>query len=115
MSEKSRRNARARREPVGTRLGLIAGLSALLSVIAVGISIYGMLQKSATAAPEIRLPYMIAAGGGIVIAAVIAQFRNMSAGHILEAMWETVCALFGLVGAMLRGIWSWFLGLLGLD
>jgi hypothetical protein len=117
MSEQQPQTGRTpqRRASAGSGAGLIAGLAALIALVALGVSLYGLFKQSATAALEIQLPYLIAAGGGMTIAAVIAAFRSMSVWDILEAVWEAVAMLFGLIGAMLKGVWNAILGLFGWD
>jgi hypothetical protein len=104
---------RAPRRP--TALGLVAGLAVLVSLAALAVSLYGIVRQSATAPLEIQLPYVLAAGGGAIVAAVLALVRNMSASDVLEAACDALAGLLALVGAILKGIWSWLLGLLGLD
>jgi len=94
-------------------VGLVAGFAVLIALVALGISLYGLVKQSATAALEIQVPYIIAACGGLTIAAVIAAFRSMSVWDIFEALWEAVTMLFALIGAMLKGIWNAILGLFG--
>ena len=84
-------------------------------LVALGISIYGLIKQSATASLEIQLPYLIAAGGGMTIAAIIAMIRSMSVFDILEAMLDAVFLLFAMIGAVLKGIWNAILGLFGWD
>jgi hypothetical protein len=117
MSEQQPQTGRTpqRRASAGSGAGLVAGLATLIALVALGVSLYGLFKQSATAALEIQLPYLIAAGGGLTIAAVIAAFRSMSVWDILEAVWEAVAMLFGLIGAMLKGVWNAILGLFGWD
>jgi hypothetical protein len=103
------------RTGAGFRAGLVAGLAVLIAFVALGISLYGLIKQSATAALEIQVPYLIAAGGGLIVATVIAAFRNMGVWDILEAVWDAVAMLFALIGAMLKGIWNAILGLFGWD
>jgi hypothetical protein len=94
---------------------VIAGLAVLIAFVALGISIYGLIKQSATASLEVQLPYVIAAGGGMIIATIIATFRNMGVWDLLEAVWEAVALLFSVIGAVLKGIWNAILGLFGWD
>ena len=102
-----------RRASAGSYAGVVAGLAALIALGALGISLYSLFKQSATASMEMQLPYLIAAGGGMTIAAVIAAFRSMGVWDIIEAVWEAVAMLFALVGAILKGIWNAILGLFG--
>jgi len=113
MTEQQPQSGRA--PPRRAAAGLVAGLAVLVALVALGISIYSLPKQSATAALEIQLPYLIAAGGGLTIAAVIAVFRSMSVWDILEAVWEAVAMLFAMIGAMLKGILNAILGLFGWD
>jgi hypothetical protein len=117
MSEQQPQTGRApqQRTGAGSCAGLVAGLAVLIAFVALGISLYGLVKQSATAALEIQLPYLIAAGGGLTVATVIAAFRSMSVWDILGAVWEAVAMLFALIGAMLNGIWNAILGLFGWD
>ena len=117
MSEQQPQTGRTpqRRASAGSVAGVVAGLAALIALVALGISLYGLFKQSATAALEIQLPYLIAAGGGLTIAAVIAAFRSMSVWDILEAVWDAVAMLFALIGAILKGILNAILGLFGWD
>jgi hypothetical protein len=113
MSEQQPQTGRAPQRRIGA--GVIAGLAVLVAFVALGISIYGLIKQSATASLEIQLPYVIAAGGGMTIATIIAMSRSMSVWDILEAVWEAVALLFAMVGAVLKGIWNAILGLFGWD
>jgi hypothetical protein len=113
MTEPQPQTARAPERRGGA--GVVAGLAALVALAALALSIYGLVRQSATASLEIELPYLVAAGGGMTVAALIAMIRSMSAWDILEAMWEAIALLFAIVGAMLKGIWNAILGLFGWD
>jgi hypothetical protein len=117
MSEQQPQTGRApqRRARAAVGAGVVAGLAVLVALVALGISIYGLIKQSATASLEIQLPYVIAAGGGMTIATIIAMIRSMSVSDILEAVWEAVALLFATVGAVLKGIWNAILGLFGWD
>ena len=113
MSEQQPQAGRAPKRRMSA--SAVAGLAALVALVALGISIYGLIKQSATASLEIQLPYVIAAGGGMTIAAIIAMIRSMSVWDILEAVWEAVALLFAMIGAVLKGIWNAILGLFGWD
>jgi hypothetical protein len=113
MSEQQPQTGRARQRRMGA--GVVAGLAVLVALVALGISIYGLIKQSATASLEIQLPYVIAAGGGMTIATIIAMIRSMSVSDMLEAVWEAVALLFAMIGAVLKGIWNAILGLFGWD
>jgi hypothetical protein len=117
MSEQQPQNGRVGGQRSGARGagGVIAGLALLVAFIALGIAIYGLARQSANAFLELPLPYVIAAGGGLTIATIVAMIRSMSVSDILEAVWEAIALLFSLLGAVLKGIWSAILGLLGWD
>jgi hypothetical protein len=109
------RERRGRRERPGGGAGVVAGAAALLSLVAVGITLYGLWRNSMALSPEIGLPYLAAAGGGVIIAAVIGFIRDMSVSDIVEAMWDAALGLIALIGAMLKGICNFILGLFGWD
>jgi hypothetical protein len=111
MSEQQPQTGRAPRRRIS--VGIIAGLAVLVAFVALGISIYGLIKQSATASLEIQLPYVIAAGGGMTIATIIAMIRSMGVWDILEAVWEAVALLFAMIGAVLKGIWDAIMGLFG--
>ena len=117
MSEQQPQTGRApqRRIRAGTGAGVVAGLAVLVALVALGISIYGLIKQSATASLKIQLPYVIAAGGGMIIATIIATFRNMGVWDILEAVWDAIALVFSMIGAILKGIWNAILGLFGWD
>ena len=111
MSEQQPQSGRAAPRRLGA--GAVAGLAVLVAFVALGISIYGYVKQSATASLEIQLPYVIAAGGGLTIATIIAMIRSMSVWDILEAVWEAIALLFAMIGAVLKGIWNAIMGLFG--
>ena len=104
-----------RTPPQRSRVGAIVGLAVLVALVAIGLSIYGLVKQSLNASLEAQLPYLIAAGGGMTIAAIIAMIRSMSVFDILEAMLDAVFLLFAMIGAVLKGIWNAILGLFGWD
>jgi hypothetical protein len=113
MSQQQPQTGRAPQRRMGA--AVIAGLAVLIAFVALGISIYGLIKQSATASLEVQLPYVIAAGGGMIIATILATFRNMGVWDLLEAVWEAVALLFSVIGAVLKGIWNAILGLFGWD
>jgi uncharacterized protein involved in cysteine biosynthesis len=113
MSEQQPQTGRAPQRRSGA--GVVAGLAVLVAFVALGISIYSLIKQSATASLEIQLPYVIAVGGGLTIATIIAMIRSMSVWDILEAVLGAVALLFSMVGAILKGIWNAILGLFGWD
>jgi hypothetical protein len=113
MSEQQPQTGRAPQRRMGA--GVVAGLAVLVALVALGLSLYGLIKQSATASFEIQLPYVIAAGGGMTIATIIATIRSMSVWDILEAVWAAVALLFAMIGAVLKGIWNAVLGLFGWD
>jgi hypothetical protein len=54
-------------------------------------------------------------GAGAFVAGLIAAIRSMSLLEVLELIWDLILGVFALIGVVLKGIWSWFLGMLGLD
>ena len=51
----------------------------------------------------------------LILAALIAEIRAMSAWEMLEAAWEFLLGLFSLIGAILKGIRNGILSLFGWD
>ena len=58
---------------------------------------------------------MIALGAGALVTALIAYVRDMDASDVLEMLGDVFMGLLSVIGAILLGIWNWFLGLIGLD
>ena len=115
MNGQQPQNGRVGEQRSGARgAGIVSGFAVLVALAALGIAIYGLVN-SAIAALEIQLPVMIAAGGGLTIATIVATIRSMSLWDILEAVWETIALLFSFFGAMLKGIGNAILGWFGWD
>jgi hypothetical protein len=92
-----------------------AGLMFLFMLGGVAFAGYLAWLKLEQAANTITGPVVIVTVLSGAVAAFLLQLRNMSASEILEVAWEAVLLAFGAIGAVLRGIWHWFLGLIGLD
>jgi len=94
----------------------IAGMVALVALFVTVAAWFWMSRQGAPASAGLELPHgVIVASAVTFVAALIAQIRAMSLGEILEAMWDLLLGLFGLIGAVLKGIGNWILGLFGWD
>ena len=91
--------------------GLIAGTALLVSLVALGIVIYGAIWQSTHAAVEVHLPAATVAGFGLAIAAIVAMIRSMSIWDLFEAVLETIGAVFALIAAIVAGILGFILDL----
>jgi hypothetical protein len=104
-----------RRRATGLRRH-VAGMIALVALFVMVAAWFWKSQQGMQAEPGVGLPHgVIIAGAVTFVTALIAQIRAMSLGEILEAAWELLLGLFGLIGAVLKGIVNWFLGMLGWD
>jgi hypothetical protein len=116
MSQTQQPSESGSRSSAGTR-GHVAGIVALVALfVIVAAWFWNSFQPSPPAGVEAGLgaPHgVMVIGAGAFIAALIAQIRTMSAWEILEVTWELLLGLFGLIGAVLKGILNWFLGLIG--
>jgi hypothetical protein len=97
--------------------GHVAGIVALFALfVVVAAWFWNSFQPSSPPGVEAGLgaPHgVMVVGAGAFIAALIAQLRTMSAWEVLEVAWELLLGLFGLIGAVLKGVLNWFLGLIG--
>jgi hypothetical protein len=60
------------------------------------------------------LPHgVMVAGAGAFVMALLAEIRAMSFCDVLEMVWGAILGLFWLVGAVLRGFWSFVCGCSG--
>ncbi len=99
--------------------GHVAGIVALIALfVVVAAWFWTSFQPSPPAGVEAGpgAPHgVMVVGSSAFIAALIVQLRSMSAWEILEAAWDLLLGLFGLIGAVLKGMLDWFLGLIGWD
>jgi hypothetical protein len=95
--------------------GHIGSIVALAALAAMAVAWFWMTNKPPQDAGLGAEHGIIVVGAGALITAIIAQIRNMDASDVLEMLVSLVMGLLSLIGAILRGIWSWFLGLFGLD
>lgn len=91
------------------------GLIVLLTFVGVAMGGYWAWLKASQMASELAGPVVIVGVAGSAIGALVIALRNMSVGDMLDAAMEAALVVFEAVAAVLRGIWHWFLGLLGLD
>ena len=103
----------------GRRRGLrrhVAGMIALMALfMAVAAWFWNSRQGLQVDAGLVAPHGLIVASAATFIAALVAQIRAMSFGEVLEAAWELLLGLFGLIGAILKSIGNWILGLFGWD
>ena len=94
----------------------LAGAIALLALAVVAVAWFWTTHHPAQPDAGLGLPDgVMAVGAGAFVTALIAQIRAMSFWDVLEMLWEAILGLFWLVGAMLKGIWSFICGLFGWD
>jgi len=92
--------------------GHIAAIIALAAVAVVAVAwFWTMRQPQDSVLPN----GIIVIGGGAFVTALIAYVRDMDASDVLEMLGSIVMGLLSVIGAILLGIWNWFLGLIGLD
>ena len=95
MTDKPIHAERLRRTRPDGAPGLATYAAALLSIGTVVWSLRGIIKQSAPMAADIRLPFLLAAGGCVLIAAVVAQVGNSSAAEMLTAARRAIGKLFG--------------------
>jgi hypothetical protein len=92
-----------------------AAIVALVAVAMIAVAWFWMTRRPPQEA-GIGAEYgVIAVGAGALVTALIAYFRNMDASDVIEMLGDVFMGLLSIIGAILMGIWNWFLGLLGLD
>jgi hypothetical protein len=91
----------------------VAGVIALLALAVVAGAWFWITRQPAHEA-GLGMPHgVIVVGAGVFITALLAEIRAMSFWDVLEMLWEAVLGVFGLIGAVLKGIWSFICGLFG--
>ncbi|MBM3530416.1 MAG: hypothetical protein FJX62_20220 [Alphaproteobacteria bacterium] len=93
----------------------IAGFIFLMTLAGFGLGGYFLWLKLEQISTMIAGPVAIVTVAGGAVAAFVLQLRNMSAGEIFDVIGEAFYLVFAAIGAVFRGIWNWFLGLIGLD
>jgi hypothetical protein len=94
----------------------VAGMIALVALFVAVAAWFWKTRQGLQADAGLGVPHgVIVASAATFVAALIAQIRAMSFGEVLEAAWELLLGLFGLIGAILKGIGNWILGLFGWD
>lgn len=108
-----KKDASPRERSPGPR-GRVAMIVALLALaVAAGAWLWMTRQPAQV---ELGLPHgVIVVGCGAFVAALIAAIRAMSLWDVLEMVWSLLLGVFALLGAILKGIWRGFLGLIGWD
>jgi hypothetical protein len=118
LTDRPRAHPSRRRRPAAAPAAgghVMAALVALAALGSVAYALYGIVQQMPNAAPEIRIPYILAAGGTVIVAAVLAQLRSMGLSDVLDAAWALIKALAAGVGAVFKGLCSAALSFLGWD
>jgi hypothetical protein len=92
--------------------GHVAAIIALFALAIVAVAwFWTTRQPQQTVLPN----GIIVIGVGAFVTAVVAYVRDMDASDVLEMLGDVIFSLFSVIGAILKGIWNWFLGLIGLD
>ena len=108
MSETSQANTERKRSR-----NHVAGAIALLALAVVAAAWFWTTRQPAPDA-GLGVPHgVIVVSAGVFITALLAEIRAMSFWDVLEMLWDAVLGLFSLIGAVLRGIWSFICGLFG--
>jgi len=92
-----------------------AAIVALFALAVVAVAWFWSRQQTQVDAGLGAPEGVMVIGAGAFVAALVAAIRSMSFLDVLELIWEIILGVFAVIGAALKGIWSWFLGLLGLD
>jgi hypothetical protein len=96
----------------GGMRGTIALTIALLSLVVAGAAWLWVARL----AQEVAMQNGIIAGGIIVgVTSVIAYFRDMDLMDVLEMLGDVFMGLFAVIGAILKGTWSFICGIFGWD
>lgn len=94
----------------------IAGMIALVALFVGVAAWFWSTRQPAQVDAGFGMPHgVMVAAAGAFIAALIAEIRAMSAWELLEAAGEMLLGLLWAIGAILKGIWSFILGLFGWD
>ena len=95
----------------------VAGIIALVAVfVVVAAWFWNSMQPAPSNGVEagFGVPHgVMLSGAGTFVAALISRVRSMNAIDILEAVWDLLLGMLAAVGMVLKGIWDWFLGLIG--
>ena len=92
--------------------GHVAAIIALFALAIVAVAwFWTTRQPQQTVLPN----GIIVIGAGAFVTSCIAYIRGMDASDVLEMLGSIVMGLLSVIGAILLGIWNWFLGLIGLD
>ena len=106
------RPERAAQAALVRRARHVAAIIALFALAIVAVAwFWTTRQPQQTVLPN----GIIVIGIGAFVTSCIAYVRGMDASDVLEMLGDVASGLFSLIGAILLGIWNWFLGLIGLD
>jgi len=113
MTEQNSNGQKTVRQERGSGLrGHIAAIVALFALAIVAVAWFWTTRQP----QESVLPNgIIAIGIGAFVTSCIAYVRGMDASDVLEMLGDVFMGLLSVIGAILLGIWNWFLGLIGLD
>ena len=98
--------------------GHIAGMIALVALFVVIAAWFWSTHQEPPKGVEagLGMPHgVMVVGAGAFIAALISRIQSLSVSDVLEAVWELLLGMLAAVGMIFKGIWGWFLGLLGWD
>lgn len=105
-------NRKAERQRASSLRGHVAAIIALFALAIVAVAwFWTTRQPQDTVLPN----GIIAIGIGAFVTSCIAYVRDMDASDVLEMLGDVFMGLLSVIGAILLGIWNWFLGLIGLD
>lgn len=94
----------------------VAGMFALAALFVGVAAWFWSTRQPAPIDAGLGIPHgVMVAAAGAFIAALIAEIRAMSAWDMLEAAGDLLLGLLWAIGAVLKGIWSFILGLFGWD
>jgi hypothetical protein len=92
----------------------VAGIIAVLALLLAGATWWWTMRQPPQPDAGLGLSHgIIVIGAGTFVLALLAQIRAMSFLDVLELLWELILGFFYLIGAMLKGIWSFICGLIG--
>jgi hypothetical protein len=94
--------------------GHAAAIVALVALVAAAVAWWWTTHQPLQPDAGLGMPHaVIVIGGATFVLALLAQIRAMSFMDVLELLWSLVLGVFGLIGMILRGIWSFICGLFG--
>jgi multisubunit Na+/H+ antiporter MnhB subunit len=92
-----------------------AAIVALVALAVIAVAWFWMTRRPPQEAGIGAEHGVIAVGATALVTAIVAYVRGMDASDVLEMLSSIIMGLLSVIGAILLGIWNWFLGLIGLD